>query len=127
MLRYAVLGLIVASAAVGVAQAQSKKGPNGGLLAKSHDHPIEFVVKGQDLVFYLSDHDGSPMATKGMAGRATFQDGGKTTTVPLAPSDPNLLVGKAQAPLGPKARVVFSAKLQENGHTHTLTARFVTD
>jgi hypothetical protein len=62
-----------------------------------------------------------------MRGRATVQDGGKTTTIALQPAAPNMLVGKLQTPLGPKARVVFSATLKEDGHTHTLTARYVTD
>lgn len=115
--------LIAVVAAAGVTHAQSKKGPNGGLLAKSHGHPIEFVVKGQDLAFYIGDDDGSPLATKTMTGRATVQEGGKTITVPLTPSEPNMMVGKAAAPIGSKARVVFSASL----HGHSLTARFVTE
>jgi hypothetical protein len=38
-----------------------------------------------------------------------------------------LLIGKLQAPLGSKARIAFSATMVEDGHTHTLTARYVTD
>src|SRR5262249_58785449 len=85
-------------------------------------HPIEFVAKGQDLVFYINDDNGSPLSTKAMRGRATVQDCGKTTTVPLEPAAPNMMIGKLQAPLGSKARVVFSANL----HGHALTARAVT-
>jgi hypothetical protein len=44
-------------------------------------------------------------------------------TVPLEPEAPNMMVGKLQAPLGSKARVVFSANL----HGHSLTARYVTE
>ena len=40
-------------------------------------------------------------------------------TVSLQSASPNLMIGKLQAPLGPKARIVFSASL--------LTARYVTD
>jgi hypothetical protein len=122
MLRYALIGLLLAATAA-IATAQSQKGPNGGTIVKSHGHPIEFVQKGQELVFYIGDDDGSPLPTKTMRGRATVQDAGKTTTVTLAPGEPNLMTGKAQAPLGAKARIVFSGTL----HGHTLTARYVAE
>jgi hypothetical protein len=124
MLKYGLLALIVTLAApADMAWAQSKKGANGGMVVTSHGHPIEFVLRGQELVFYLGDDDGSPLPTKDMTGRATVQDGGKTTTVSLQPAAPNMMVGKLQAPLGAKARVAFSASL----HGHSLTARYVTE
>ena len=124
MLKRILLALVVCAAATGaLAQAQPKKGANGGIMAKSHGHPIEFVNKGQEIVFYISDDDGSPLTTKQMTGRATVQEGGKTMTIQLAPSEPNRMVGKLQAPLGSKARVAFSASL----HGHSLTARYVTE
>jgi hypothetical protein len=124
MLKQGLLALlIVMTAPAGIAHAQQKKGANGGMVVTSQGHPIEFVVKGQDLVFYINDDDGSPLSTKEVLGRATVQDGGKTTTVPLEPAAPNMMVGKLQAPLGSKARVVFSANL----HGHALTARYVTE
>jgi hypothetical protein len=115
--------LIVMTATASIAHAQQKKGANGGMVVTSQGHPIEFMVKDQDLVFYINDDDGSPLSTKEMRGRATIQDSGKTTTVPLEPAAPNMMVGKVQAPLGSKARVVFSANL----HGHALTARYVTE
>ena len=48
--------------ATGLARALSKKG-----------HPIEFVLKGQEFLFYVIDDDGSPLPTKDMQGRATVQ------------------------------------------------------
>ena len=125
MFKHALFALLIAmTATASVAHAQQKKGANGGMVVTSQGHPIEFVAKGQDLVFYINDDDGSPLSTKAMRGRATVQDGGgKTTTVPLEPAAPNMMVGKLQAPLGSKARVVFSANL----HGHALTARYVTE
>ena len=115
--------LIAMTAIASLAEPQPKKGPNGGLVITSQGHPIEFVLKGQELIFYVSDDDGSALSTKDMRGRATVQDGGKTTTVPLEPAAPNMMVGKLQTSLGSKARVVFSANL----HGHSLTARYVTE
>jgi hypothetical protein len=97
------------------------KGPNGGIVVKADDHPIEFVTRDQEIVFYLGDHDGKPLATKGLKARAIVQDRGKTTTVSLSPAAPNRFVGKLAAPLGAKARVVFSSAFDG----HTLQARFV--
>ena len=123
MFKHGLFALLVAvTATASLAQTQAKKGANGGMVVTSQGHPIEFVLKGQDLVFYISDDDGSPLSTKEMRGRATVQDGGKTTTMSLEPAAPNMMVGKLQAPLGSKARVVFSANL----HGHSLIARYVT-
>ena len=97
-LRDRTLALVVMTATASIAHAQQKKGANGGMVVTSQGHPIEFVVKGQDLVFYINDDDGSPLSTKEMRARATVQDGGKTTTVPLEPAASNMMIGKLQAP-----------------------------
>jgi hypothetical protein len=124
MLKHGLLAIVITTmATAATAEAQPKKGANGGTVVTSQGHPIEFVLKGQELVFYVGDDDGSPLPTKDMRARATVQDGGKTTTVPLEPAAPNMMVGKLQVPLGPKARVVFSSNL----HGHSLTARYVAE
>lgn len=114
--------MAVIAAMPDLATAQTKGG-NGGPVVKSQGHPIEFVRKGTDIVFYVGDDDGSPLPTKDMRGRATIQDGGKTVTVPLTPASPNLMSGKLQTELSPKAIVVFSASL----HGHSLTARYTAE
>lgn len=124
MIKYAFLALIAAITAMpDFAAAQTKKGKNGGPVVTSQGHPIEFVRRGTEIVFYVSDDDGSPLPTKEMRGRATVQDGGKTVTVPLTPGNPNMMIGKLQTELSPQARVVFSASL----HGHSLTARYTTE
>jgi hypothetical protein len=121
MKKLAFLAAILAVAALPqFAAAQAKKGTNGGPVVTSQGHPIEFVRKGLDIVFYVGDDDGSPLPTKDMKGRATVQDGGKTFNVALTPGAPNMMVGKLPAELSPQARVVFSASL----HGHSLTARY---
>jgi hypothetical protein len=102
------------------ADAQTK-GPNGGIVVKADDHPVEFVIRDQEIVFYIGDHDGKPMATKGLKARAVVQDGGRTSTITLSAAAPNMFVGKLAAPLGAKARVVFSSTFDG----HSLQARFV--
>jgi hypothetical protein len=124
MLKYAFIAMIVVvTAAPDLVAAQTKKGSNGGPVVTSQGHPIEFVRKGLEIVFYVSDDDGSPLSTKELKGRATIQEAGKTVTVPLTPSSPNLMVGKLRAELTPQARVVFSASL----HGHSLTARYTVE
>jgi hypothetical protein len=114
--------MIAAVSLVLIANADAQtKGPNGGVVVKVEDHPIEFVVRNQEIVFYVGDHDGKPTPTKGLKARAIVQDGGKTVTITLSPAAPNMFVGKLAAPLGAKARVAFSSFVDG----HTLQARFV--
>jgi len=122
MIKRILLTAALALTLVGSADAQTK-GPNGGIVVKADDHPIELVLRGQEIVFYVSDHDGKPFATKGVQARAVVQNKGKATNVTLAPAEPNMFVGKLTAVIGSKARIVFSARM----HDHTLQARFVTD
>ena len=117
------VALLFAVIAFGGAALAQKKGPNGGDMVTVEGHPIEFVAKDLDIVFYIIDDDGTLLATKTVTGRAVVQDGGKTTTITLTPAEPNKLVGKLQAPLASKARVVLSARIPG----HTLQARFTTN
>jgi hypothetical protein len=119
MFRSTLIALAAGLALAGSAQAQ-KVGPNGGILATADGHPIEFVSKDREIVFFLSDDDGKPMSTDGLKGRAVVQDAGKTSNVSLTAVAPNKLVGTLAAPLGKGAKVVMSAKV----HDHNLQARF---
>jgi hypothetical protein len=122
MLKRLLLIMVMALVAFGAAAQTGKKGANGGDVVVMENHPIEFVSKGQEIIFYILDEDGrTPVSTAGLSGRAVIQDSGKTTSVNLSPAEPNRLVGALQAPLGSKARVVFSAKVAG----HNLQARFV--
>jgi hypothetical protein len=105
------------------AQAQTK-GDHGGDVVVMEGHPIEFVTKDQEITFYILEDDGkSPTPTKGFSGRAVIQDSGKTVAVNLMPAEPNMFVGQLPMPLGSKARVVFSGKVEG----HNLQARFTTN
>jgi hypothetical protein len=117
-----ILVLLLGAGMAFAAMAQgSRKGDNGGDVVVMEGHPIELVSKGDEIKFYILEDDGkSPTPTKGFSGRAVIQDGGKTTAVNLSPAEPNMFVGQLAMPLGPKARVVFSAKVPG----HTLQARF---
>jgi hypothetical protein len=118
------LALFLAAVASTAAAQSPRKGDNGGDVVVMEGHPIEFVSKGHDVTFYILEDDGkTPTPTKGFDGRAVIQDGGKTTSVPLVPVEPNMFVGQLPMPLGAKARVVFSAKVPG----HTLQARFITE
>jgi hypothetical protein len=118
MFRSTLIALAAGLALAGSAQAQ-KAGPNGGILATADGHPIEFVSKDREIVFFLSD-DGKPMSSEGLKGRAVVQDAGKTSNVSLTAVAPNKLVGTVAAPLGKGAKVVMSAKV----HDHNLQVRF---
>ena len=116
--------LIFAVIASSATAQTDKKGEHGGDVVVMEGHPIEFVSKDQEIVFYILEDDGkSPTPTKGFSGRAVIQDSGKTIAVNLSPAEPNRFVGQLQMPLGSRARVVFSAKVEG----HNLQARFTTN
>jgi len=123
MLKARTIALLLAALIPATAHAQSK-GANGGDVVVMEGHPIEFVSKDLEITFYILEDDAkSPTPTKGFSGRAVIQDAGKTFAVNLLPAEPNRFVGQLQMPLGSKARVVFSAKVEG----HNLQARFVTN
>ena len=124
MLKRLSVALLLAAVALSAAAQAPKKGANGGDVVVMEGHPIEFVTKGTEITFYILEDDGkSPTPTKGFAGRAVIQDAGKTTTVNLSPAEPNMFVGQLPMPLGSKARVVFTGRVEG----HNLQARFTTN
>lgn len=110
---------LVAAGFAGSALAQAP-GPNGGQTVIADGHPIELVISGTQLTFFVTDDDGKPMNTAGLKAKAFIQAGGKTTTVTLVPEASNKLIGALAAPLDKGAKVVLSGKL----HGHNLQARF---
>lgn len=95
-------------------------GANGGPVSVADGHPIEMVATDTALTFFVQDEDGTPLDTGSTTGRAIVTQGGKNTTIQLAPAAPNKLSGPLAAPLGAGAKVVFSAKI----HGHNMQARF---
>ena len=98
------------------------KGPNGGQVVDVKGHHVEFTTKDNAVVVYLMDEKDAPILSKGAEGKAILQDGSKTSTVTLAPAEPNILTGKLEAPLAAGAKVVVSGKLSDG---HEILARFV--
>jgi hypothetical protein len=121
--RVSVVLLFAVIASSATAQTE-KKGEHGGDVVVMEGHPIELVSRDQEITFYILEDDGkSPTPTKGFSGRAVIQDSGKTFAVNLSPAEPNMFVGQLPMPLGSKARVVFSGKVEG----HNLQARFTTN
>jgi hypothetical protein len=115
------VAMLFAVIALSATAQTDKRGEHGGDVVVMEGHPIEFVSKDQEIVFYILEDDGkSPTPTKGFSGRAVIQDSGKTIAVNLSPAEPNMFVGQIPMPLGSKARVVFSGKVEG----HNLQARF---
>jgi hypothetical protein len=116
--------LLFAVIASGATAQTEKKGEHGGDVVVMEGHPIELISRDQEITFYILEDDGkSPTPTKGFSGRAVIQDSGKTFAVNLSPAEPNMFVGQLPVPLGSKARVVFSGKVEG----HNLQARFTTN
>ncbi|NBJ13122.1 hypothetical protein [Microvirga arsenatis] len=122
-MKHLVLTLSIAAAPLGATAHEVAKGPNGGPVVDSAGHHVELVAMGSELVLFLTEADDKPLASAGTKNaRAIVQDGGKTSTVPLQPAEPNRLVGTLAQPLGSGARVAVSATMADG---HAVQARFV--
>lgn len=108
--------------ALPAASHEAEKGPNGGPMVSVEDKHVELVSNGADIAVYITDAGHQPLPAAGASGRAVIQAEGKTGTVALQPGEGNRLVGKAETPITPGARVVVSASLASG---KSLQARFV--
>jgi hypothetical protein len=122
-MKHLILALAIAASPLAAAAHDMAKGPNGGRVVDSSGHHVELVVKGSELVLFLTEADDKPLTSAGTKNaRAIVQDSGKTATVQLQPAEPNKLVGPLAQPLGSGARVVVSATMADG---HAVQARFV--
>jgi len=122
-MRRTLLALALLAAPIQASAQATVKGPNGGPVVDSHGHYVEMVSRGAELVLYLTEGASKPLSAAGMKNpRALIQDGGKTATVTLIPTEPNKLVATLPGPLGQGARVVVSGTLIDG---HAIQARFV--
>jgi hypothetical protein len=112
---------LLAAGFMGASSAWAAPAPqHGGIVVVSEGHPVEFVATDTTVTFHLSDEDGSPLSTKGIAARAILRSNGKTLIVPLTSQPPNRLEGSLAAPLAAGNKVLLDAKL----HGHKLQPRF---
>jgi hypothetical protein len=124
-MKHLILALAIAAAPLVATAHEVAKGPNGGPVVDSSGHHVELVVKGSELVLFLTESDDKPLTSAGTRNaRAIVQDGGKTATVQLQPAEPNKLIGALAQPLGSGARVVVSATMADG---HAVQARFVSN
>ncbi len=98
------------------------RGPNGGMVVVADGHPIELVVEGQTVTFFLNDENGRAAPSRGASGRVVVQFGGQTATLSLAPVEPNRLVGQLAAPVAAGARLVFTGAMADG---HRVQARYL--
>lgn len=127
MIRTTLQAAVIATALMfasltGAAAHDEDKGPNGGQVADSAGHHIEFVRSPAEITFYLTDESGKEIVSAGTKAKALIQDAGKTTPLDLLPTEPNKLTAKLGAPLGAGAKVVITAVMADG---HNLQARYV--
>ena len=118
----AFLGAAVIAQPIPAFAHEEASGPNGGQVADVQGHHVEFTTKENEIVLFLSDEAGKPIASGGASGRAVILAGDKQVTAELAPASPNILSARLSSPLVSGAKIVVSAKLSDG---HTLQARFV--
>lgn len=101
---------------------EGENGPHGGPMLEVSDHHLELTAGAGELTLYLMDAAHAPVSSKGASGRVVVLDGSKQSSLTLEARDPDKLTAKLEAPLGPGARVVVTAKLADG---RSLVGRFV--
>ena len=72
-----------------------KVGPNGGPRADAGPYHVEVVLKGNDVVLYVTDAADKPVDVAGAKGEATILANRQTQKVALEPAGGNTLKGQA--------------------------------
>ena len=110
MLKYFMLAVaLVAIPAAGFAHGPAPAAAHGGLVAESSaEQWVELVIKGDEIVVYVSDENNKPIVGAAISGKAMILSGGKNETAALAPSAANSLTGKLAAPVAGKATIVVT-------------------
>lgn len=103
------------------ASAQTRTGPNGGMVAGASGHEIELVIAPAQITIFMMDH-GQPASARNATVRAVIQTGQQTATVQLVAGEGNRMTGQLAAPLAKGARVVISGRMADGDN---VSARFV--
>lgn len=82
--------------------------PHGGQLRMAGMQHYELVVKPNEVTVYLTDHAGTKLDSKGVAGTATVLSGKDKASVKLEPAGDNMLKGAGKFGLAPDMKVVVS-------------------
>ncbi|MCC3160219.1 hypothetical protein LJ737_23485 [Hymenobacter sp. 15J16-1T3B] len=93
--------------------------PHGGIVRTAGKYHVELVLQGGQMTVYLLDGKEQTQANKGLTGTAMVQQGGKTTTVPLAAYGDDQLRGALPAGATPTTAIIT---LRRGGET--ISARF---
>lgn len=104
------LGLLLLTApALAFAHGTPPAATHGGQVQEdSADHWIELVIKGGQVIVYVSDENNKPIAASQLGGKVTLLVGGKTQTVELKPAEGNSLTGSFAPAATGKATAVLS-------------------
>jgi len=74
-----------------------KIGPNGGHRTDAGPYHAELVVKGDDVLLYVTDGTDKPVDVSGAKAEATILANKQTQKVALEPAGTNLLKGQANS------------------------------
>ena len=105
---FAALVLLTAPVAA-TAHGPAPAAAHGGTIAEtSNDYWVELVVRGDQVVAYVTDPDFKPVPSAELGGKATVLAGGKREEVALVAGDGNTLTGKLAAPAAGKMTAVLA-------------------
>ena len=97
--------------AQGSGHAHSHAAPNGGQIQKIGSYEAELVVKGSDVVLYVTDENDQKVdASKLSAMAMVLAKGNEQKAVELKPAGDNKLGGRADFPVEGKFRATVTLK-----------------
>ncbi len=119
--RMILAGLAAIAATPALAQQRERRGPNGGLLAGSQGHEVEFVANGTAIRVYLVNHGRVAPPRTGSTARLVIQEGEASRTANLTASGDGF-AATLETPIASGARVVVTGRMPDG---HTVQARYV--
>lgn len=89
----------------------SQPSPHGGQVRMVGNYHFELVLGDHQLLVYVTDHAGQPIAVAGATGSAMVLANKTKTTVTLKPAEDNILKGEGKFTTAPDMKVVVSMTL----------------
>ncbi|MEO3472534.1 hypothetical protein AAFN86_11750 [Roseomonas sp. CAU 1739] len=97
------------------------RGPNGGQVQDIGSYHAELVLRGNDILVFVFDHNERPVPVAGATAQAILLANGRQATVPLTPMEGNLLRGTGDLSEARGVRAVVTLSLPGQ---RTAQARF---
>ena len=109
--------LAMAPVAVAFAHGPAPAPQHGGQVQEIKEHWVELVLRGDQILVYVSDSENKPLPSNKVSGKATILIGTEKADVVLAPAEGNSLAGKLPKAAEGKATAVLALTIDGKAGT----------